>query len=782
MAAFVRASAPVTSPSIWLDRLEQLLARELAPTAEKFRTSLRLATVATVGVALVAICHVNSEIGAYIVWLLVGAGPMMSVRKAGAVLVAEAAVLAASVVLARLFAETPWLMLPFLFAFTAVTTYAGMKLALGAGMLLIQVVSLGAYYGVAYAPREIGWAASGAFAGSVIAFGVLVLFDNWLWPDPADAILMKVLGSSIEQERTRFVIASLYYLGEAVPKPRVPPPTSDLPAHLALLDRAVAEGATAHRRAVFLAAITRVARIHLEVDRLIVAAREDLPREIRSMLQPELRAAVDAIATALAEIARETPTFIRVGVDVPPPASRVLAGSEMEALRARVIEVRPIYIRRVGAAEVANFASFTDCLAAITEFIERLLDEPPTSVAAIETAPAALQSTDTANPALVQHSQKVGLCVVIAYMIGLVTHRVDLTTILITVLITALPTYGASLRKMILRIIGAVIGGVVSLAAIMIVTPNFDTLPVYLITVFLVLYLSAYSSLTSGRVAYAGKQLGTTFMLIFAGLSPSADIYTPLWRIWGILLGTLVVTIVFLLLWPTYAGDSLLPRLRKVIRDTLDLMPGGLASHSEAGIQATNSETMRVLAEILEVADDADLEGRASMIDHDSVIQAAGNLRRIANRLTSIATGHLASPHPQLDEATEAARATVMAAIRARLQSWLDFFSGDGCLSASTARALAASHSREAVARPLEQFSTRLEEGGFARLDSWTLEQRRGVLSDLHSMRRVEVLIDDLDRYLSRIPGAAPGDEIRVHNLRDLGTREAAGTRRLPVQ
>jgi uncharacterized membrane protein YccC len=296
----------------------------------------------------------------------------------------------------------------------------------------------------------------------------------------------------------------------------------------------------------------------------------------------------------------------------------------------------------------------------------------------------------------------------------------------------------------------------------MIVTPNFETLPAYLLAVFLVLYVSAYSSLISGRVAYAGKQLGTTFVLVFAGLSPAADIYSPLWRIWAILLGTVVVTIIFFLLWPAYAGDSLLPRLRKVIRDTLDLMPGGSASHTEAGIQAANSEMINILAEILEVADDARLEGRASMIDHDSVVHASATLRRIGHRLAGIAIGEVVSPRPQLDEATESARAAVLAATRIRTQSWLDFFGGDACLSAAAAHSLAASHSREEIARPLDDFSARLEAGAFAQIESWTLEQRRAVLSDLHSLRRVEVLASDLDRYLAQIPGPASDTEIRA--------------------
>ena len=44
-----------------------------------------MTTIATIGAGLVASCHVNNELGTYIVWLLVGAGPMMSLRKASGV-------------------------------------------------------------------------------------------------------------------------------------------------------------------------------------------------------------------------------------------------------------------------------------------------------------------------------------------------------------------------------------------------------------------------------------------------------------------------------------------------------------------------------------------------------------------------------------------------------------------------------------------------------------------------------------------------------------------------
>src|SRR6202040_258310 len=192
------------------------------------------------------------------------------------------------------------------------------------------------------------------------------------------------------------------------------------------------------------------------------------------------------------------------------------------------------------------------------------LDEPPSDPESISSPRLISQPHNAPEPGLIRHCYKVGLCTVIGYIVGLWSHRPELSVILTSILITALPNYGAAVRKMILRIVGALVGGLISLLMIIIVTPNFETLPAYLLAIFIVLYVSAYSSLSSGRVAYAGKQIGTTFVLVFAGLSPSADIYSPLWRIWAILLGTLVVTIVLVILRPDYAGDSLLPRLRKV--------------------------------------------------------------------------------------------------------------------------------------------------------------------------------------------------------------------------
>jgi|HubBroStandDraft_3_1064219.scaffolds.fasta_scaffold121740_1 hypothetical protein len=239
------------------------------------------------------------------------------------------------------------------------------RLEARAFLLLIEVVCLNSFYGVVFAPGEIGWDAAGAFGGCVIAFGVLLLFDNCLWPDPAEGNLMESLATSLAHARSRFLEASSFYLdNRSVARPPFPPPTSALPVHMTLLEQAIAEGVSERRRAIPLATITRVARIGLEVDRLIIAARQNAPGEIRAMLRPEIEASVEAIAATLDQIARQLPTQIAVGPDGQSSESRLRARAAMDGLAARMIQLRPKYIATASSTDIENTADvrrFTDC-------------------------------------------------------------------------------------------------------------------------------------------------------------------------------------------------------------------------------------------------------------------------------------------------------------------------------------------------------------------------------------------------------------------------------------
>jgi hypothetical protein len=738
----------------WFDWLVRLAAEELAPRPRRFATTLRFAFIASVATGVMAACHVDTPLGPYLMWLLLGAVPMMSPVRAVGFLAVEGAVLALSVPIAGMLVETPWLMLPALGIFAALITRITTLWKLGALGLVIEVVTLDTFYGATFTPENFGWSTAAVFGGSVIALLMLAAFDSWLWPTPAEGVLIESLAASDTRKRARLIDAIRYYLGDQTTRrPPEPPASSEMPLQLALLDRATAEGVSAHRRAILLAAITRSARINIEIDRLIVAVREPAPRYARSMIGAETLAAANAIAEALDELAREGRVQIRTGPDEPPSPAAARVRPALDALDARILAARPQYIGRATVSELSNLSAIGESLNAMGRLLERPLDEPPPSRASETQATPVSPKND---PALARYSWKVALCVIAGYVAGLISQRAELTVILTTIIITALPTYGASLRKMILRIVGTAIGGVIVLATIIVVTPNFETLPVYMLAVFIVLFISAYASLASGRTAYAGKSIGTTFLLVFAGLSPSIDIYAPLWRLWGIALGTLIVTAVFFLLWPEYAGDSLLPRLTKVLRDTLALAPDESTPRDEAMIRSVSIEITHLLSEILEVADDARLEGRKSLINHDSVVEAAGSLRRIAHRLGAIAIGRLTEPTPRLDVESEAARSAVLAAIRARLEVWLKFFESGQSFSRPAALAVAAAHSRDEVSRPLEIFSRRLEANGFAIIGGWTLQQRRQLLAELQSLRRLEYLINELDGYISQVPGAAP--------------------------
>jgi hypothetical protein len=150
------------------------------------------------------------------------------------------------------------------------------------------------------------------------------------------------------------------------------------------------------------------------------------------MARPELQATVDAIAVVLDELMREFRTYIPVGADNPPPPSRVRARLATDALSARVIQIRPVYIRTASSAEIENFAAFTDSLAMLTSHIERLLDQPPQPPAAAPSGSSVPPST-AVDHAFLLYSMKVGLCVVIGFVVGIVTQRGDLSTILTTV-------------------------------------------------------------------------------------------------------------------------------------------------------------------------------------------------------------------------------------------------------------------------------------------------------------------------------------------------------------
>jgi uncharacterized membrane protein YccC len=355
--------------------------------------------------------------------------------------------------------------------------------------------------------------------------------------------------------------------------------------------------------------------------------------------------------------------------------------------------------------------------------------------------------------ARVRYCLKLAAAIALAFVVGVTTQRGDLTTILWTVIITGLPTYGASIRKMILRFVGAALGGILGLAAIIAVSPNFETVVTYIAILFAALVPCAYLGLSSGRLAYPGKQAGITFCLLFVGLSPSVRDYEALWRLWGVFLGVIVVAVVFIVVWPEYAGESMVPRIERMLEMILSLMPRDGSGLDENWIESIGIDCARTLGELLALADDARIEGGRSGFDPDAVVDAVGTLRRIAHRLGSLAAERNSQEMPMLPPQLQSARDAIDSALRSHFEACLDYVkrraAGGGAPKAwngDAARAL------------LDNLHEQIAANNFSAVSSWPLAARRSLMAAIETYRRLVVLAGELSDQLARI--APPGPRL----------------------
>src|SRR5262249_4916433 len=276
-------------------------------------------------------------------------------------------------------------------------------------------------------------------------------------------------------------------------------------------------------------------------------------------LRPEIEAVLQAIAAVLQQYAHQAATGLKA-VDDPAYEVRFKEiGASLDALQTRE-DLILNQLRSADAAAVANVGAFTQSLRRIGE---RVLNHPIGYVYGLAVSKDR-KSGGTGSGALdrppVHYSATLVLPATLGYVVGVTSHRSELSVIVWTVVMAGLPTYGGTLRRMILRVAGGVIGGLLALAIMMVVSPNFLSVGSYLAAFFVVLFICAYVGLSSGRLAYAGQQGGLAFVVAYAALSPSANFYEPLWRGWGLVLGRLLLTLVFLLIAPEYAAKAIAPR------------------------------------------------------------------------------------------------------------------------------------------------------------------------------------------------------------------------------
>ena len=737
---------------VWL---QQLATDELRPGPGRIRTSVRMAFISAVGIALMAALHVDSALGPVTLWVALYASTSRLTASEGLIMiVVYAATLIASVFLAGVLTDVPWMLLPFFGVATALGLYALNKLQLGGAWFNVVVGFLDTFYLCAFDPKNFGWSVAYSFSGIALAIGVLVAFDMVLWPDPAERRLLRSLADTLDRQGQRLAAIGRAYLDPlAVAVLPQPAGVSVLSSQLPLLERARRELGDPQREAILLAAVTTTERIHIEIERLLAVARDDVPRDIRLRLRPEMNGVLQTLGAALQHQAHRAATGLGPSDDSTDEELNTAIRSSLDTLQEReqlALSERP----PAGAPAIANIAAFNLGLRRIGL---RLLNKPLGDVHGLA-FPQDMRSGATpsggADPALMRQSAKLGLAATLAYVVGVASHRSELAVIVWTAVIAGLPTYGATLRKMILRMVGAVIGGLLGLLMIFVVSPNFESLGSYLLAFFIALFVAAYVGLSSGRLAYAGQQGGVSFVLAYASLSPNVNVHEPLWRVWGIFLGLVIVTLVFLLITPEYAGKAIVPRLTRILHAALELLRPA-SGMTEQRVQEINMDVTLDLTQVLGIAEDARMEGRHSGIVPDSVVEVAGTLRRIVHHLNGIATGRLAMPQTALPAEIQTARAGCDTAVRYHLQSWLEVLEDEHGPDRRRILEVAAHFTPDDLAVPLAELNEYLSGSGLEALASWPAAARSALLAELESYSRLTVLMTELDQQFVEIPAAA---------------------------
>jgi hypothetical protein len=711
------------------------LAKELAPSRRRFIEAARTAVKATVTTGSAATLQIFGPFGALFAFRLGQPGISFGLFEGGLTIVCAAIMQAAIVPITGKLLDYPGLIIAFLFVVFATVAYLLSNTRLFLILALVAVGTITTVYVGIFEPGQIGWGSTYTFDGILAATLVMVAVDTWIWPSPAEPRLLESVAADFERSRMRLEMVEQRYLdplSAPLPEPQL---ASRLASHLALLE-SIKEHAkpTPEHLARLLDAVVTAERIFLEVERLALLADEPVSDEIRQTYRPQLKEVLRDLDGALARRAEDVLAGIPASkhpAEGIPPRLRELIQYLKEA--SRQILAGPQTSTAFGAA---SFAGFVDAL----DVIENLLVTPLFGgIAGEETGVEDTAGHRFFDSDRFRFSVKLGTTMVLGLQVGLTTQRADLQTILWSIAVAGGPNqYGAVLRKTILRLVGCVMGGLAALGAMILVSENFDSLPAYLVAIFAVTFFSTYVAQSSDWLNYAGIQTGITFLICYVGLGPSSDIYRPLWRFWGIVLGVLTTGFVFLFLWPEYASDKLVESLIKLIRTAVDFgkqVADGTVT--ETKIAAVERRLSAELLEALNFADQAKLEGQRGLTNSANGVAAATILVRIAYRFEAIARVRVSGAEATLPHEVLAHRFAREREYCNALESRIDMLES----VPSPDRSLA----------PLPQSTIEFTPDD---LTTRALSQNGNLAAQLESYRRLAILLEHLDGALSKIAGS----------------------------
>ncbi|HKN00301.1 MAG TPA: FUSC family protein [Candidatus Binataceae bacterium] len=613
----------------------------MAPSHRRIIEAARNAAKSTVTTGLAATMQIFGPFGPLFAFRIGQPGISLGIFE-GALAIGCAAIMQAAIVpITGKLLDYPGAIMAFLFLVFATIAYLLSNTRLFLILALVAVGTITTVYVGIFEPGQIGWGSTYTFDGILVATLTMVTFDTLIWPSPPEPRLLESIAADFERTRGRFELVGLRYLDPSatpLPAPRL---TSMLARNLMLLKSVKEQMKPAPQRlAALLDAVMSAERVYLEVERLAVPVNEPASEEIRQNRGEEIKRALQALDQAFAQKTHDILAGLAGGQD----SARWISDLRKIIEGLTKLSAQPPANDQFAPSALANFFGFVAGLETIGHLLEPREWRHGSTTAQPSGAEADSEPRPLIDPAAFRFSVKLGAAITLGLLVGLTTQRADIQTILWSIAVVGQPNqYGAVVRKTLLRLVGCIVGGLAALAAMTLVSQNFDSLPPYLVTIFVVTMFSTYVAQSSEWLGYAGIQAGLTFLICYVGLGPASDVYKPLWRFWGIVLGILTTGFVFLLLWPEYASDKVIVGLDKLIRTTLafgrEVAEGRI---SEERITAVERHLSATVLEVLNVADQARLEGRRGITNSTAAVEAASTLVRIAYRFEILARDRIA--------------------------------------------------------------------------------------------------------------------------------------------
>lgn len=174
------------------------------------------------------------------------------------------------------------------------------------------------------------------------------------------------------------------------------------------------------------------------------------------------------------------------------------------------------------------------------------------------------------NPDYQRFALKTTAAAVLCYVIYTGIDWSGIHTAMITCYVAALGTTGETVHKLGLRITGCLVGAAIGIGSILFVIPHIDSVGALMALIFCGVFVGAWVSTGNERIAYGGVQIALAFLLtVVQGFGPSLDLDSARDRVFGILLGNLVVYLIFTQIWTV--------PVERAVRERLSDALGGLA-------------------------------------------------------------------------------------------------------------------------------------------------------------------------------------------------------------